>query len=108
MYESSLNVGVQNSNSNLMAADGKFERIDGIEAVEKEADSIGTKKKGKRRLNARSNVAKGPMGQHGIGPQKDEGNDSNEAKACDPNKENSHDGSESELKSNGDLEFSNS
>ncbi|GLU21103.1 hypothetical protein SLE2022_372660 [Rubroshorea leprosula] len=46
MYENSFNAGVQNSNS--MAADGKFERIDGMEAVEKEADSTGTKKEGKR------------------------------------------------------------
>ncbi|GKV31322.1 hypothetical protein SLEP1_g40020 [Rubroshorea leprosula] len=45
MYENSFNARVQNSNS--MAVDGKFERIDGIEAVEKEVDSIGTKKEGK-------------------------------------------------------------
>ncbi|GLU21104.1 hypothetical protein SLE2022_372670 [Rubroshorea leprosula] len=55
-----------------------------------------------------SNVGKGPMGLHGIGPKNDEGNDSNEDKACDPNKENSHGGFDSELKSNGDLEFSRS
>ncbi|GLU24393.1 hypothetical protein SLE2022_403320 [Rubroshorea leprosula] len=109
-----------------MAADGKCERIDGIEVVEKESNSTGTKKEGKRRLSVgssqllrksksmeslnclNSNVGKGAMGLHGIGPKNDEGNDNNEAKVCDPNKENNHGGFDSELKSNGDLDFSSS
>ncbi|GLT96807.1 hypothetical protein SLE2022_144050 [Rubroshorea leprosula] len=98
IYQSSFNARVQNSNT--MATDGKFENTDGIEVVEKETDTARIEKEGERRLSdgssqllrksrsienldfLNSNLGKGPLGQHVIGPKNDEMSDNNGAKAC--------------------------